>query len=220
MEVPGAGRNKFFVLWSEMIGTAALLIAVNWGGTSSAVPICAALTISIMIQMHGSISGGHFNPAVTVGVMIRNKHDRTAFGVVYGEVIMLFQIFGAVLGCILCAGAMVWLPQDEKKLPEPGSHYITQLCPRNGCNDGGKLVFKVFLVEFVMTFFFVNFVLQIKYQNGADNDTPINGLAIGLALYAAIQIASGISGGCINPAVGLVQTIFQRLFNGHAYPNT
>lgn len=49
MEVPGAGRNKFFVLWSEMIGTAALLIAVNWGGTSSAVPICAALTVSIMI---------------------------------------------------------------------------------------------------------------------------------------------------------------------------
>ena len=47
----------------------------------------------------------------------------------------------------------------------------------------------------------------------------INGLAIGLALYAAIQIASGISGGAINPAVGLMQTIFQRLFNGHAYPN-
>ena len=48
---------------------------------------------------------------------------------------------------------------------------------------------------------------------------PVNGLAIGLALYGAISIACGISGGAINPAVGLVQTIFQRLFNGHAYPN-
>lgn len=79
------------------------------------------------------------------------------------------------------------------------------------------MVFKTFLVELVMTFFFVAFVLQIVKHNGA-KDMPVNGLAIGLALYAAIQIASGISGGAINPAVGLVQTLFQRVFNGHAYP--
>merc|ERR1711998_360973 len=141
------------------------------------------------------------------------------FGIVYGQVIMFFQFVGAALGCLGCATAMVWLPQDDKVLPVAGSHYITQLCPRNGCNDGGKMVFKVFLVEFVMTMFFVTFVLQIVKHNGA-NDMPVNGLAIGLALYAAVQIASGISGGCINPAVGMVQTVFQRLFNGHAYPNT
>jgi glycerol uptake facilitator-like aquaporin len=218
MEVPGAGRNKFFVLWSEMIGTAFVLLAVNWGGTSSHTPICVGLTVAVMIQMYGSISGGHFNPAVTVGMMIKHKHDDLPFGIVYGQVMMLFQFVGAWLGCLLCAGAMVFLPQDDKTLPVPGSHYITQLCPRNGCNDGGKMVFKVFLVEGVMTFFFVCFVLQIVKHNGA-KETPVNGLAIGLALYAAIQIASGISGGCINPAVGLVQTVFQRLFNGHAYPN-
>ena len=79
------------------------------------------------------------------------------------------------------------------------------------------MVFKVFLVEAVMTGFFVAFVLQIVKHNGA-KDMPVNGLAIGLALYAAIQVASGISGGAINPAVGLIQTVFQRLFNGHAYP--
>ena len=116
---------------------------------------------------------------------------------------MLFQFIGAALGCVLCAGAMVFLPQDDKSLPVPGSHYITQLCPRLGCNDGGKMVGKVFLVEAVMTAFFVVFVLQIVKQNGA-KDMPVNGLAIGLALYAAIQISSGISGGCINPSVGLV----------------
>merc|ERR1719446_1676114 len=113
---------------------------------------------------------------------------------------------------------MVFLPQDDKTLPVPGSHYITQLCPRNGCNDGGKMVFKVFLVEGVMTFFFVCFVLQIVKHNGA-KDMPVNGLAIGLALYAAIQIASGISGGAINPAVGLIQPFYMKVMNGHAYPN-
>merc|ERR1712151_73086 len=208
MEVPGAGRNKFFVLW-----------AVNWGGTSSHTPLCVGLTVAVMIQMYGSISGGHFNPAVTVGMGIKHRHDDLPFGIVYGQVIMLFQFIGAVFGCILCAGAMVFLPQDDKTLPVAGSHYITQLCPRNGCNDGGKLVFKVFLVEAVMTGFLVAFVLQIVKHNGA-KDMPVNGLAIGLALYCAIQVSSGITGGCINPAVGLVQTVFQRVFNGHAYPNT
>ena len=71
-----------------------------------------------------------------------------------------------------------------------------------------------------MTFFFVSYVLFIVKHTKDNGDTPINGLAIGLALFGAIQIASGISGGCINPAVGLVQTVFQRVFNGHAYPNT
>lgn len=151
--------------------------------------------------------------------MIKHRHDNVAFGIIYGQVMMLFQLLGAALGCALCATAMVWLPQDDKTLPVPGSHYITQLCPRMGCNDGGKLVGKVFLVEAVMTGFFVAFVLQIVQHNGAGN-MPTNGVSIGLALYAAITIASGISGGCINPAVGLIQTVFQRLFNGHAYPNS
>merc|ERR1719326_2558011 len=113
---------------------------------------------------------------------------------------------------------MVFLPQDDKTLPVPGSHYITQLCPRNGCNDGGKMAFKVFLVEGVMTFFFVAFVLQIVKHNGA-KDMPVNAMCIGIALYAAVQIASGISGGAINPAVGLAQPFYQKVMNGHAYPN-
>lgn len=47
---------------------------------------------------------------------------------------------------------------------------------------------------------------------------PVNALAIGIGLFTTITIASGISGGAINPAVGLVQQIFQRMFNGHVYP--
>jgi len=77
---------------------------------------------------------------------------------------------------------------------------------------------KVLLVEWIMTAFFVVFVLQIVKQNGSMH-MPLNGLAIGFALMNCIQIASGISGGAINPAVGVVQTVFQKLFNHHVYPN-
>merc|ERR1711990_1073273 len=107
--------------------------------------------------------------------------------------------------------------QHDSKLPAPGSHYITQLCPVNGCNDGGKLMMQAMLVEFMMTFLFVVFVLQIVKHNGA-KDMPVNALAIGIGLFTTVQIAANISGGVINPAVGLVQSVFQKMVNGHVYP--
>ena len=106
MEVPGANNNKFWVLWSEMLGTAMILVALNWGGTSGSfysnnAPICIGMTVMVMVQTFGQISGGHFNPAVTIGMMIKHKHDDPAFNIVYGQVIMAFQILGAIGGCLL-----------------------------------------------------------------------------------------------------------------------
>lgn len=79
------------------------------------------------------------------------------------------------------------------------------------------MMLKTLLVESLMTGMFVAFVLQIVKHNGSEY-MPLNTLAIGLALYASIQISSGISGGAINPAVGAVQTVFQKLFNSFVYP--
>merc|ERR1712032_737858 len=147
-------------------------------------------------------------------MMIKHRHDDLPFGIVYGQVMMLFQFVGAWLGCLLCAGAMVFLPQDDKTLPVAGSHYITQLCPRNGCNDGGKMVFKTFLVEGVMTFFFVCFVLQIVKHNGA-KETLVNGHAYPNAppqqlMYMPIYLISPFIG-------GMVAGFFQRVFVQIAY---
>jgi hypothetical protein len=49
MEVPGGHKNKFFVLVSELIGTAFLMMAVNWGGVSDATPQCVGFTLFILI---------------------------------------------------------------------------------------------------------------------------------------------------------------------------
>jgi len=160
-----------------------------------------------MAQVFGPISGGHFNPAVTMAMMIKHRHEQVGASIFYGILIMLFQLAGACLGCVLTMTAITIFPQKDKELPAAGSHYITQLCPVNGCNDGGKLLLQAMLVEFMMTFLFVTFVLQIVKHNGA-KDMPVNALAIGIGLFTTVQIASGISGGAINPAVGLVQSLF------------
>lgn len=73
--------------------------------------------------------------------------------------------------------------------------------------DGATLYGNLFLAEFIGTFIFVNIILSIKYHNGAV-DLVVNALSIGITLFLAVILIGGISGGALNPAVGLVQTIF------------
>ena len=74
----------------------------------------------------GGISGGHFNPAVTMGVLI--KEGRANFGqnIVFAIMIWIAEILGAVLGvfCVFMTNKTVYT--DSEKLIYPG---IALLCP-------------------------------------------------------------------------------------------
>ena len=60
-----------------------------------------------------------------------------------------------------------------------------------------------FWSELVLTTFFVSVILSAKYLNGA-NDLFLNALTIGLTLFTCVAVGGKVSGGCFNPAVGLV----------------
>lgn len=149
------------------------------------------------------------------------KEGKEHFGanLAFAFFIIIFQGAGAALGCAISIMAFSYKKKEIKEVPVGGDDFwIAQLCPVNGCNDDGDNLLRVFAVETVCTFMFVTFVLVIAKHNGAQ-DTPINAMAIGLALYCAVREASGISGGCINPAVGLAQSVFQKMANEFTYPN-
>jgi len=205
MEVPGGHNNKFFVLVSEFLGTMFLMLAINWssGGTT---PQCVGLTVFMCAQIFGPISGAHFNPAVSLGFLFKEGSTHWVRNMAMMISMILFQGAGAFAGFGLCLGGFAFEKSSDsmKNIPKK-DYYIAQLCPANGCNDD-SIIAKVFVVECVCTFVFVNFVFMVVKHNGAA-DMPINALAIGLALFLAIRESSGISGGCINPAVGLVQSV-------------
>jgi glycerol uptake facilitator-like aquaporin len=61
---------------------------------------------------------------------------------------------------------------------------------------------QVFYIEMVGTFFFVSFILTVKYYNGS-KDILINAIAISSVLYGMLYFTAPISSGCLNPAVGI-----------------
>lgn len=138
----------------------------------------------------------------------------------FAIIIIIAQGVGALIGCVFAAGGYSW-EKDENVKNNAGtdSYVVAQLCPSNGCDDGGDLIPKVLIAEAVCTFLFVSMVLMVVKHNGS-TQAPVNALVIGLALYAAIRMSSGISGGCINPAVGLFQSLFQKMASQKKFPNS
>ncbi len=84
--------NKYL---AELIGTFFLVLTIGCtvikGGGGVIPPLAIGSALMVMIYAGGHLSGGHFNPAVTLGVWLRGRCD-TKDVVPY----MLFQVAGAI----------------------------------------------------------------------------------------------------------------------------
>jgi glycerol uptake facilitator protein len=111
-------------------------------------------------------------------------------------------------------------------VPTPG---IAQLCPNAALSrrhsttnktdlsvdcatKDGTASFNVILVEIIGTGIFVSVIMSVVYYNKASG--PVTALAVGGTLFGMAKTIGGISGGCMNPAVGLAQTVIQSMVYG------
>lgn len=218
MEVPGGHNNKAFVIISEVVGTALVMVAVNWGATGESTHQSIAGMVFILTQLFGGVSGGHFNPAVTLAVLFKEGSENWMRNFTFTIMLIIVQGIGAMIGLVVCAGGFSYEKQGDAKKIVEGGYHVAQLCPSAGCNDGGELILKVFFAEALATFLFISFFLMVVKHNGA-SEAPINAIAIAIALYCGLTLVSGISGGCLNPCVGLFQSIFQKMVNKSIFPN-
>ncbi len=170
----------------EFIGTFIFLVVIGLAVVAPATgvsapkagdfaPIAIGCMLMVLVYGGGHISGGHYNPAVTLGVFLRGKCP----GVDVAPY-MIAQCVAAVLGGLL----VNYLKGN------PGA------APANPHFD----VTKALIVEFIFTYFLVNNVLNTATsKKNAGNS--YYGLAIGFTVVVAAFAAGGISGGAFNPAV-------------------
>jgi aquaporin Z len=173
----GAAGRKYAV---EFIGTFFLTFAVGMAVlTGSAfTPLAAGATLMVMIFAGGHISGGHYNPAVTLAVLVRG---RIGFGDAVGYWV-------AQLAAGLVAGVVA------RAVVDPPSVQTLTLT--------GHAVAAAAVVELLFTFALCYVVLNVA----TSKDQPGNqffGLAIGFTVAAGAFAVGAISGGAFNPAVTL-----------------
>lgn len=186
MEVPGGNKRKFTVCAFELIGTAFLVLTVNW--TQGRAEIAGAM-LFVLLVCFGSITGGHFNPAVTVGVMINCMAQGDVGGnAVFAAMIMISQIIGGMIGASFAR------INDQ----------VFYLKPFYGCRDPLNVMF----VELITTFTFIFLIMIVKFQNTA-SDFLINVLTVGAALATCASF-NFYSGGGLNPSVTFATQLFSK----------
>jgi aquaporin Z len=165
---------------TEAIGAFFLVFAVATSGLtgSTFTPLAAGATLMVMVYAGGHISGGHFNPAVTMAVLCRRRIGiRDAVGY------WVAQLGAGAIAAVI-ARAIV-NPATVKTL-----HPV------------GHAVVAVALVELLFTFALCFVVLNVA----TSKDQPHNqfyGLAVGFTVAAGAFAVGSISGGSFNPAVSL-----------------
>jgi aquaporin Z len=164
----------------EVIGTFFLVFTVATSVLSHSpfAPVAAGLALMVMVYAGGHISGGHYNPAVTMAALWRGAVGPADAGV-YG----IAQLAAGVVAALL-ARAVV------------NPRAVATLHPT------GHALVATAVVELLFTFALCYVVLNVATSR-SQQGSSFFGLAIGLTVAAGGLAVGGISGGAFNPAVAL-----------------
>jgi aquaporin Z len=168
----------------EFIGTFFLVFTVGQtvkGPDSSPLlaPLAIGASLMIMVYAGGHFSGGHYNPAVTLGVTLRGKATWAEAGP---------YMVAQVLGALAAAGLVLFIK---------GGHAAAAGPPPTDYGIPAKL-----LAEFLFTFALVYVVLNSATAKGTEGNS-FYGLAIGFTVVVGAFAVGPVSGGAFNPAVAV-----------------
>lgn len=185
-------------LAAEAVGTFMLMASVlgaafySFGAPAGAagilgVALSIGCTVMVMAYAVGQISGGHFNPAVTLGLVAGGRFEASK-AVPY----IIAQVIGA---CAACGIFSI--------VGHTGANFAA-----NGYGELSMLkatALQVFVLETVLTAFFILVIMGVTRREGPSLLAP---LAIGLTLTAIHLMAIPISNASVNPARSFAAAIY------------
>ena len=198
----------FGTFWLVFGGCGAAVFAAgihNIGIGLVGVSLAFGLTVLTMAYAVGHISGGHFNPAVTLGLWAGGRFSEK-------EILpyIVSQVLGAtaaagVLYLILNGGSGTEFAADSAGAFASNFYESNAFDPKTYYNGVGFSMGAAFLTEFILTMFFLIIILGAtdRFANG-----KFAGIAIGLALTLIHLISIPITNTSVNPARSTSQALF------------
>ena len=164
---------------TELVGTFFLVLAIGLSviGGAALAPIAIGGMLMVMVFMGGHVSGAHYNPAVSLGLVLRGSFAAGEFGAYVAA-----QLVGAIV-----ASLAVWLVTGRTFVPAPAPT---------------ASVIAALLVEILYTTALALVVMNVATAPATAGNS-FYGLAIGFTVAAGAFAGGPISGGAFNPAVGL-----------------
>ncbi len=179
---------------AELVGTFFLVFAIGMvvtlfvatseapqlGSDFAVVGLVHGFVLFALVAILGAVSGGHFNPAITLGAFLSKK-----ISLIDTVVYWLAQLSGGVLGALLIKGLLL----DEGRA---GGYGAATISPMLGGNLAGGIL------EMIGTFLLVLAVAAVAFNPKARQEWAP--LVIGLTLGVVVMIMGPLTGGSVNPA--------------------
>jgi aquaporin TIP len=189
--------------WAEFLGTFALCFVgqgaivvqhILGHGDLLTIAIAHGVVLGTMISALGSVSGGHFNPAVTFGFVVTGRQSLTS-AITY----WISQLLGAGIASVVLRAAV----------PGEAGDAVHYGVPAIAAGIGYS---QAFILEFVLTFLLVTAVWGTLVDERAPR---VGGFGVGLTLMVGILVAGPFTGGAMNPARAFGAALVSGNWDGH-----
>ena len=182
------GAEAFGTFWLVFGGCGSAVLAAgvpDVGIGFAGVALAFGLTVLTMAYAVGPISGGHFNPAVTIGLVVAKRFDQKDAPAYIGAQVVGAVVAAAVL-LVVASGVDGFSASDGF-----ASNGFGEFSP------GGYSMLACLVAEVVLTAFFLLVILGSTAKQAASGFAPI---AIGLALTLIHLISIPVTNTSVNPA--------------------
>jgi aquaporin Z len=173
---------------TEFIGTFFLVLTIGMVSVtgSAGAPLAIGSVLTCMVYMGGHVSGAHYNPAVSLAVLLRGAMAKSDF---------LPYVAAQLLGATVAA-AVVAVSTGSSFAPAPAAGPVPAL-----------------LAEVLFTFALALVVLNVATAESTKGNSYY-GLAIGFTVLAGASAVGNVSGGAFNPAVGVGPILVDTISGG------
>ena len=165
--------NKYII---EFLGTFFLVLIIGLSQN----PVAIGLGLAVLVYMGAHISGAHYNPVVSLAMLINNQIELKEFS---------FYLASQLLGSVVATYFIMLLGNDFNVV--------------SNTND----ISSFFVAEILFTFLLVFVILNVALNKNLKGN-QFYGLAIGLTVTTGAFAVGNISGGVFNPAVSFGPSLF------------